>query len=406
MPAVTVDDIRAAAEVLRGAVVATPTVPATALSQRLGCTAMLKLETLQHTGSFKDRGALNKLAALPQEARERGVIAISAGNHAQGVAYHAARLGIPATIVMPRLTPFRKVAKTEALGANVVLTGDTLEDALPTVDTLIAERGLTMIHPFDDPAIIAGQGTIGLEMLAAVPELTDLIVPIGGGGLISGVAIAARALNPHIRITGVEAAAYPSMSDAIAGRPNRCGGATVAEGIAVKHPGDLTRPIVEALVDDIVIVDEADLERAINTLLTAQNLLAEGAGASGLAALTRYRDRFEGRIVGLVICGANIDPAVLSSILLRGLVRDGQLIRLRVEIVDAPGALSRVTGAIGAAGGNIVEVTHQRLHFRLPVKRTDVDLLVETRDRRHVQRILDSLVSAGFTAHVLPADDS
>ncbi|MEQ8967122.1 MAG: threonine ammonia-lyase [Azospirillaceae bacterium] len=394
--------IRAAREAIAGEVMVTPTIPAPVLSEWYGCDLHLKLETLHATGSFKERGALNRLKALTPEQRERGIIAMSAGNHAQGVAYHAKRLGIPATIVMPRLTPFTKVARTEACGATVVLQGESLDDARPAVERLVAEQGLTLIHPYDDPAIVAGQGTIGLEILEAVAGIDDIVVPIGGGGIISGIAIAARTLNPAIRITGVEVASFASMSDALAGRTGVAyTGATLAEGIAVKSPGGITLPIVRALVDDILIVDEARIEDAVHTLLRVQKLQVEGAGAAGLAAIAARPDRFAGRRVVTPACGGNIDARVLSSILMRGLARAGQLVRLRVEIDDAPGVLAKVSGVVGNTGGNIVEVYHQRLFYDLPVKRADIDVVVETRDRQHVARIVEELAMAGFEATIL-----
>lgn len=399
---VSLADIRAAARAIDGEVVRTPTVEAPGLGEQLGCRLALKLENLHYTGSFKERGALNRLKALSPDERTRGVIAMSAGNHAQGVAHHARRLGIPATIVMPRYTPFTKVARTEGFGATVVLQGENLDDARPAVERMIAEEGLTLIHPYDDPRIIAGQGTIALEMLRAAPDLDDLVVPIGGGGIISGIAVAAREINPRIRVTGVEASLYASMSDALAGRTGvRYHGPTLAEGIAVKSPGNLTTEIVRALVDEIVTVDEGAIERAVHLLLTVQKVQAEGAGAAGIAAVAQHPERFAGRRVGVVICGGNIDQRVLSSILMRGLVRAGQLVRLRVEIEDAPGVLARVSGVIGNAGGNIVEVYHQRLSFDMPVKRADVDVVVETRDRPHVDRIVQDLALAGFDCEVL-----
>ena len=397
----TIDAIHEAAAVLEGAVVATPTVAAEALSHRLGCHMVLKLENLQFTGSFKDRGALVKLSTLDDEARRRGVIAMSAGNHAQGVAHHAARLGIPATIVMPANTPFTKVGRTEELGATVVLQGENLDDSREFVAEQVASQGFTLIHPYDDPAIMAGQGTIGLEMLAAAPDIDDLIVPIGGGGLISGIAVAAKTLRPDIRITGVEAALYPSMTDAVAGVERSYSGATIAEGIAVKRAGMLTRKVVAALVDDIMLIEEAVLERAVQVLLTEQKVLAEGAGAAGIAALMQAPGRFAGRRVGVVICGGNIDARLLSSVLLRGLIGQGRLVRLRVEIVDAPGVLARIAGLIGGRGANIVEVHHRRLFYELPVKRAEIDLIVETRDRRHVETVTEALNAGGFPTRIL-----
>jgi threonine dehydratase len=398
---VSIDDIHAAAAALVGQVVRTPMIAAPQLSGLLGCEIFLKLETLQRTGSFKDRGAYNKLRSLDEAQRKRGVVAMSAGNHAQGVAYHATRLGIPSTIVMPTFTPFTKVAKTEGYGAKVVLTGQTLDDSMGHARKLVDSDGLTLIHPYDDPYIIAGQGTTGLEILADVPDLDDLVVPIGGGGLISGIAIAARSINPKIRITGVEAALYASMSDAVAGRTGIYGGATIAEGIAVKSPGLLTRPIIAALVDEIVTVDETMLEQGVHQLLTQQKLVAEGAGAAGVAGMLANPERFAGRRVGVVVCGGNIDPRILSSILMRGLVRNGQIARLRIEIEDVPGVLSRISGIIGTTGGNIIETYHQRLFFQIPVKRADIDVVVETRDRAHVEVIIGKLTAEGFPAKLL-----
>lgn len=400
---VTIEGIRDAAAAIAAEVPVTPTVTATRLSARLGCRISLKLENLHHTGSFKERGALNKLRTLDDDQRRRGVVAMSAGNHAQAVAYHAARFGIPATIVMPRHTPFTKVARTEGFGASVVLTGDSLSEARAHAEHLAETAGLTLVHPYDDPAIIAGQGTIALEMLQAVPDLEDLVVPIGGGGLISGIAVAAKALKPDLRILGVEAALYPSMSDTLAGVTRTYHGATVAEGIAVKEPGLITRRIVGRLVDDIILADEPALERAVHLLLTDQKLLAEGAGAAALAAVMVDPARFSGRRVGLVICGGNIDSRMLSSILMRGLVRDGQLVRIRIAIEDAPGALAKVSRIIGETGGNIVEVIHQRLFFDVPVKRADLDVVLETRDRGHVSKIIEGLAAGGFPATIMSA---
>lgn len=398
---IDLDDIRAAAKQIAGEVLRTPTIDAASLSRLVGCRLALKLESLQTTGSFKDRGALVKLKSLDAGARERGVIAMSAGNHAQGVAHHAARLGIPATIVMPTNTPFTKVGRTKELGATVVLQGENLDDSRGYVDEQIAERGLTLIHPYDDAAIMAGQGTVAIEMLEAVPDLDDLVVPIGGGGLIAGMAIAAKAIRPDIRITGVEASQYPSMSDVLKGVEKVYGGATIAEGIAVKRPGVMTREVVRAHVDSIQLVDEAAIERAVQLLLTEQKVLAEGAGAAGIAAILSDPDRFAGRHVGVVICGGNIDARVLSSILLRGLIRDGRLVRLRVEIVDSPGALARIAAVTGEAGANIVEVIHRRLFYELPVKRAEIDIIVETRDQAHVEQVVDGLNAQGFSARIM-----
>ena len=397
---VTFDDVQRAADEIRDHVVRTPTVPASALTDLAPAALFLKLENLQPTASFKVRGACNRLAALTENERKRGVIALSAGNHAQGVAYHARRLGVPATIVMPRFTPFNKVAKTEAMGAEVVLIGDNLDDAGSYVAERVAKDGLVLVHPFDDPLIVAGQGTVALEMLADVPDLDILVVPIGGGGLIGGMAIAAKALKPDIEIIGAEAALYPSMGDALAGREAHYEGATIADGIAVKRPGDLNRQIASALVDDVLQVEEVDFERAVNRLLADQKLMVEGAGAAGIAAIMTRPDLFEGARVGTVLCGGNIDPRMLSSILMRGLARKGQMVRLRIGILDAPGALGRITGVIGDSGGNIIDVYHLRLLSDLPIKRAEIDVIVETRDLPHVQRIVDALNHAGFEARL------
>ena len=390
-------DVREAAAALTGQIVRTPTVPAPSVSDRLGCRLFLKLENLQTTGSFKERGALNRLCRLGQAERARGVIATSAGNHAQGVAYHARRLGIPATIVMPRHTPFTKVEGTESFGATVVLHGDDLSAAEQHAAALAEERGLTVVHPYDDPHVIAGQGTIALELLDDAADIDDIVVPIGGGGLISGIAVAAKALRPDIRIIGVEADLYPSMSDALRGVSRDYTGATIAEGIAVKRPGALTLEIVRALVDDIVLVEETALERAIHLLLTGQKLLGEGAGVAGLAALLAVGERFAGRRVATILCGGNIDARLLASVMMRGLVRDGHLVRLMIGIDDSPGMLGRVAAVIGKAGGNIVEVYHHRLWYSVSPKRAELELVVETRDRLHARAVRQSLAGEGFT---------
>ena len=400
--AVTLEDIRAAAERLAGQVVRTPSVPARRLAEASGAASVvLKLESLQYTGSFKDRGALNKLLGLAPAEAARGVIAMSAGNHAQGVAYHAQRLGIPATIVMPRGTPFNKVERTRGFGARVMLEGDSIDTAAVFARELAEHEGLTFVHPYDDERIIAGQGTIALEMLADDPGLELLAVPIGGGGLISGIATAARAIKPGIEILGVEAALYPSMSDAVNGRPPSSGGLTLAEGIAVKSPGVLTKAIIEKLVADILLVDEPQIEHAVQTLAEQQKLAAEGAGAAGVAALLAYPGRFVGRRVGIVLCGGNIDTRLLAQVLMRGMVRDGRVVTLRIEISDSPGVLGLLARAIGERGGNIIEIHHQRLFYDLPVKRAHVDAVVETRNTHHVHEIVAALADAGFTTRQL-----
>lgn len=398
---VTVDDIRAAAETIHGAVVKTPTILARRLGELTEARVWLKLENLQYTGSFKDRGSLVKMLSLSDRERTAGVIAASAGNHAQGVAYHARRLGVPATIVMPEGTPFTKIEQTRRLGAQIVMHGEGLAEATDHAVGIAAEEGRTFVHPYDDERIIAGQGTVALEMLAEVPDLDVLIIPIGGGGLISGNAIAAKALKPDISIIGVEAALYPSMYQAIHHIPTTSGGQTIAEGIAAKRPGELTRPIVEKLVDDVLLVGEDALERAVQTMLETEKIVAEGAGAAPLAALQSHRERFIGRRVGLVISGGNIDARLLGSILMRGLVREGRIVRFRVTINDQPGVLAKVAQLIGDTGANIIEVYHQRLFYDLPVKLAELDVVVETRNADHVQEILAGLTAIGFETRLL-----
>lgn len=398
---VTIDDIRAAAKVLAGVVVETPLVPAPKLSEEFDADVYLKLENLQYTGSFKDRGAYNKLRGLEDREKRAGVIAASAGNHAQGVAYHCRNLGIRATIVMPVNTPFTKVEQTRRFGAEVIFHGTHLGESTDFANERAAKEGLTFVHPYDDPAIIAGQGTIALEMLAAEPALEVLIVPIGGGGLIAGNAIAAKSVKPEIEIVGVEAAMYPSMFEALHDRPASCGGSTLAEGIAVERPGALTEPVVRELVADVLLADEAEIEKAVAALLLGEKVLAEGAGATPLAALEIGRERFAGRKVGLVISGGNIDARLLSSVLLRELVRDGRLVRLRVETLDQPGVLSKLSGLIAETGANIVEVYHQRLYYDVPIKYAEIDLVVETRNAEHGREIMARMAEAGFSSRIL-----
>jgi threonine dehydratase len=400
---VTIDDVRRAREAIDGAIRPSPMIASPALSEVTGGEVFLKLETLQPTGSFKERGALNKLLTLDAAQRCAGVVAMSAGNHAQGVAYHARRLGIPATIVMPEATPFTKIDRTEALGATVVLKGSGLAEARQAADALARERGLTLVHPYDDPAVIAGQGTIGLEMLADDPRLDTLVVPVGGGGVIAGIAVAAKALKPAIEVVGVQCALYPSMVRLVRGEPPGppAEGATLAEGIAVKEPGQLTRRIVKALVADWRVVEEAELERAVEFLIDRHKLAAEGAGAAGVAALRADPGRFRGKRIGVVLTGGNIDARLLASILMRSLVRGGRLVRLRSDLPDVPGALSQVSGIVGGKGGNIVEVHHQRLFHDTSVKRAELDLVIETQNRRHVETIIAALAEAGFPAQLL-----
>jgi threonine dehydratase len=403
---VSIDDIRAAADLLRGQIVATPTVASRTLSEITGAHVSLKFENLQYTGSFKDRGALVKLSTLSDTEKRAGVIACSAGNHAQGVAYHAGRLGVPATIVMPRATPFNKVRAVERLGARTVLHGAGLHEAADEAHRLEAEGGLTFVHPFDDPAIIAGQGTVALEMLAAAPALDVLVVPIGGGGLIAGCAIAAKAIKPEIEIVGVESALYPSMYQAVNDIVSTAGGPSIAEGIAVKTPGAITRPIVEALVDDLVLVAEPTLEQAVQLLIEIEKTVAEGAGAAALAALLAYPERFGGREVGVIVSGGNIDSRLLANILMRGLVREGRLVKIRIEISDQPGALAQVTRTIGEQGGNIVEVFHQRMFYDVPAMLTELDVVLETRDANHAREILTVLEGQGYPTRLMSATDS
>ena len=401
---VNILEIRDAAVAMAGAIAHTPVVPAPGLSELTGAQVHLKLETLHRTGSFKERGALTKLLSLDSSQRRVGVVAMSAGNHAQGVAYHARRLGVPATIVMPEGTPFIKIDRTEALGAKVLLKGDSLAAARQAADTLSRDDGLVLVHPYDDLAVIAGQGTIAIELLADQPDLDTIVVPIGGGGLISGIAVAAKALNPKIEIIGVQSTLYPSMYRVMHGQDpgSPAAAATLAEGIAVKEPGRLTRRIVQALVSDILLVDDMTIEAAIVALLERQKLVVEGAGAAGIAALLAAPERFRGRRVGVVICGGNIDARLLASILMRSLVREGRLVRLRSELPDIPGALSRLSAVIGKHSGNIVEVHHQRLFHDTSVKRAELDVVVETQNRRHVEVLIAALVAAGFPTHLLP----
>jgi threonine dehydratase len=403
---VTIADITRAAAAIDGTIARTPLVPAPALAAAAGCEVWLKLETQHPTGSFKERGALNKLLTLTANERGAGVVAMSAGNHAQGVAYHARRLGIPATIVMPEGTPFTKIDRTESLGATVVLQGDNLVAAREAADALAREKGLVPVHPYDDPAVIAGQGTIGGEILTDRPELDVLIVPVGGGGLISGIAVSAKARHPAVEVIGVQSSLYPAMCDVLSGRsPDSApSGATLAEGIAVKEPGLLTRQIVAALVDDILLVEDSQIEAAIEHLVDREKLVAEGAGSAGVAALLGAPKRFRGKRVGIVITGANIDARLLASVLMRGLVREGCLVRLRSELPDVPGALARLSAVIGGRGGNIVEVHHQRLFQDASVKRAELDVVIETQSRRHVAAIVAALIAAGFPTQLLSAN--
>ncbi len=389
-------DIERAAGVIRGAVIDTPAARSETLSAITSADIALKFEIFQFTASFKERGAVNKLSTLSESERARGIIAMSAGNHAQGVAYHARRLGIPATIVMPEGTPFTKVRNTERLGARVVLSGETLAESSHAARRLEAEEGLVFIHPFDDPLIMAGQGTLALEFLRDFPDREILVVPIGGGGLISGIAVAARHINPDIRIYGVQTEAYPAMKAAIEGFEATPGQVTIAEGIAVKKPGNLTRKVVEALVEDILLVDEATLEDAVNALMEVEKVVVEGAGAAGLAAVLRYPDLFRGKRVGIPLCGGNIDPRTLAFCVMRGMVRDGRISRLRITTLDLPGGLAKITAIVAGAGGNIMEVYHQRQFATAPVKYTEIEIVVETKDRAHKEALIAALKDAGL----------
>ena len=398
---VTARDIRAAAELLKDQGVRTPTLHSRTLSEIAGCQLWLKFENLQYTASFKDRGAYVKLASLDDAARKAGVIAASAGNHAQGVAHHARRLDIPATIVMPAQTPFNKVRQTEHFGARIVLHGADLAESYDHAVEIAEREGLSIIHPYDDPAIIAGQGTAALEMLEDAPDLDILVVPIGGGGLISGMALMAKEIKPGIEIVGAEAALYPAMKQALAGKEIEAGGTTIAEGIAVKRPGRITREIIRQHVSEILLVAEPELENAVLMLLEIEKSVVEGAGAAALAAVLQESARFAGRNVGIVVSGGNIDSRVLSAILMRGLIRQGRLVRLRIDIQDQPGVLGAVSRLIGEAGGNIVEVYHQRLFHNVPLKQAELDVVLETRDAGHVAAIVKALCDAGHSATLL-----
>jgi threonine dehydratase len=394
-------DIEAAAKRLTGQVLDTPCVESRTLGQIIGAQVFLKFENLQFTASFKERGALNKLATLIESGLPiKGVIAASAGNHAQGVAHHAQRLGLRAVIVMPLHTPTVKVERTRGFGAEVVLHGDGFDQARDRALQLAEEQGLTFVHPFDDEAVIAGQGTIGIEMLRAQPDLDTLVVAVGGGGLISGIATAVRALKPGVQIIGVQTARFPAMVNLVKGTQHPQGASTIAEGIAVGLPGQITRQLVKQFVDDLVLVDEGDIEQAIVMLLEIEKTLVEGAGAAGLAALLKDPARFAGRKVGLVLCGGNIDPLLLSSIIERGMVRAGRLARIRVAARDTPGVLARITGLVAEAGANIDEVHHQRAFSSLSVQSVEVELVLQTRNRAHVQDVVSRLNAAGFEAVV------
>jgi threonine dehydratase len=395
---IQLSDVRAAAARLQGQVLETPCVESRTLSQLTGAQVFLKFENLQFTASFKERGACNKLTQLSHSERSRGVVAMSAGNHAQGVAYHAQRLGLRAMIVMPRFTPGVKVERTRSFGAEVVLHGDTLEEAHSHALGLAGREQLTFVHPYDDEAIIAGQGTVGIEMVQAVPDLDTLVVAVGGGGLIAGVAVAAKALKPAIEVIGVQTLRFPNMFNAVKHAHLPQGSSTIAEGIAVGAPGHAPQEIIEQLVDDIVLVDEGDIEQAIVMLLEIEKTLVEGAGAAGLAALLKYPERFRGRKVGLVLGGGNIDPLLLAAIIERGMVRAGRLARIRVGARDVPGVLARITAIVSEAGANIDEVHHQRAFTMLAAQNVEIELVIQTRGREHIRSVLDALHAGDFQA--------
>ena len=401
---VTLDDVRQAAARIQGSVERTPCLHSHTLSRIVGCELYLKFENHQFTAAFKERGALNHLLSLSDAERSRGVIAMSAGNHAQAVAYHAARLGIRATIVMPRHTPNLKVSNTRALGAEVHLEGEGVAEAGDYARRLAEERDLVFVHPYDDERIIAGQGTIALEMFEDAPDLDALVIPIGGGGLISGNAIAATELRPAIEVIGVQTQRFPAMKQALAGQPVRCGHATLAEGIAVKQPGRLTLPIVRDRVSDIVLVDEPEIERAILLLLEIEKTVVEGAGAAGLAAVLADPERYRGRKVGLILCGGNIDMLALSSVIQRGLVRSGRIVRVRVAIPDVPGALAELTRLLAEQCANVIQIAHQRTFTDISLRATEVEATLETLGSEHTREVIEALRAEGYDP-VLPANE-
>jgi threonine dehydratase len=389
-------DVRAAHDRIRDAIIETPTLHSQTLSNLTGANIFLKFENLQFTAAYKERGALNALLQLPEEARKRGVIAASAGNHAQGLSYHGTRLGVPVTIVMPKTTPTVKVMQTEAVGGKVVLEGEKFDDAYQHARLLEKELGLTFVHPFDDPKVAAGQGTVALEMLEAAPEIDTLVVPIGGGGLLSGMGTAARGLRPDIELIGVQAELYPSMYALLNGLQLPCEGDTLAEGIAVKEPGAFTSQVIKGLVDDIVLVSEPQLETSVSLLLQIEKTVVEGAGAAGLAAVLAYPEKFRGKNVGVVLCGGNIDTRLLANVLLRDLARSGRLARLRITLQDRPGALYKVMRLFNEHNVNIIEIYHQRIFTTLPAKGLITDIECEARDAEQLQGLVDGLKVAGY----------
>ncbi|MCP5084648.1 MAG: threonine ammonia-lyase [Alphaproteobacteria bacterium] len=398
---VTIEDIHTARQALEGQVVRTPMLYSPKLSDITGAEIWVKYENMQVTNSFKDRGAYIRLSKLDAEQKQKGVIAMSAGNHAQAVAYHAKRLGIPATIVMPQFTPFTKVERTKAHGAEVVLSGETLDDARATVEEIITARGLTLVHPYDDDDVIAGQGTIALEMLEEVPDLDVLVIPIGGGGILAGNAISSRSLNPEIELIGVEAELYPSMYNLVRGKEMKCGGITLADGIAVKSAGLKTSAIIEKMANDIRLVSEAQIERAVNAYFGHQKTSAEGAGASPLAAVMADPEHFAGRKVGLILCGGNIDPRIMASVIYRELERELRIVNIRVTIDDRPGVLAAISTIIGETGANILEVAHSRMFLEVSAKGAELDFMIETRGPDHVDEVVEALEAADFNVRVL-----
>ena len=374
----------------------TPTVHAARLSLQLGFDLYLKLENLQHTNAFKARGALNKLLTLSETEQKAGVIACSAGNHAQGLAYHANRLGIPAVIVMPEGTPFNKVKKTKDFGAEVVLHGAGFDESVQFTLDLAAERGMTFVHPFDDPVVAAGQGTVALEMLEQQPDLDVIVVPIGGGGLIAGMAVAAKSVKPEVMVIGAQAASFDAVKAQVDNQPTHFDGATLAEGIAVKEPSPANVEIIREFVDRVETATEAQIEAAIFDLLSQEKIVAEGAPGAGLAVIEQLSDQLQGKKVGLVVCGGNIDSRLLSTLILRGLVRDGRITRLTFEINDTPGQLAKISHIIGEAGANVVEVIHQRMMQSVSLKQAELEIVIEARDKSHVADVLSELRGAGF----------
>ncbi len=402
--ALTLADVRAAAARIAGAVVHTPTMHSITLSQITGAEIWLKFENLQFTAAYKERGALNALLLLDQERRQRGVIAASAGNHSQGLSYHGTRLGVPVTIVMPRTTPTVKVMQTESVGGKVVLEGETFDEAYAHARKLEQELGLTFVHPFDDPDVAAGAGTVALEMLEDTPDLDCIVTPIGGGGLISGMSTVARALKPEMMVYGVQAALFPSMYDKIKGANLPCGGDTLAEGIAVKYPGEFTARVIAERVDDIFLVEEGSLEKAVSLLLQIEKTVVEGAGAAGLAAILAHPEKFAGRKIGLVLCGGNIDTRLLANVLLRDLARSGRLARLRITLQDRPGSLYKVMKEFDQHNVNIIEIYHQRIFTNLPAKGLITDIECEARDREQLDALVKALRKSGYVVNPVELD--